>query len=77
VGALCLRKQQPVWMLKIWHLVYGCLLLLLVLSGLYDWMIARSSMDVRIIAYDLQELLISPTFYVGIVLMSRFSAVKK
>jgi len=57
--------------MKVWNVVYLGVLLLLVLLGIFDWGIARVPLDIRVVADDLQELLISPLLYVGMGLLGR------
>jgi hypothetical protein len=71
IGVVTLKKQGPAWMVMIWHVIYGAVLLLLLMLGVHDWMVARSTLNQRILAYDLQEILISPILYVGITLIRK------
>lgn len=72
VGAYCLKKYAAAWMLRTWHGVYLTVLFLLVLLGVYDWAVARTSLGVREIANNLQEFLVSPILFVGLTLLDRY-----
>ena len=72
VGVLTLRRLTTGWMLRLWHLVYLICLILLLLLGIYDWSIARTPLQVRMVADSLQEFLVSPLLYVGIGLFSSY-----
>lgn len=71
-GLYALKKQVPGWVILIWHFLYGGILLMLLSFGMYDWAMARASVPMRIIAYDLQELLVSPIVYVALVFLGNF-----
>jgi hypothetical protein len=76
IGWVTLRKQPPAWKIRIWHLLYGIGLVCLVLLGIYDWAVRRASLDMRVIAYDIQELLVSPILYVAIGLVGKLNVVR-
>lgn len=63
IGSFALPDNTAGWMMRIWHGAYGIGLLLLLLMGIYDWGIARTPLQLRFIADDLQELLVSPILY--------------
>jgi hypothetical protein len=71
IGAYTLKRFTAGWMMQIWHTVYLSILALLVLLGLYDWSIARVPVEIRGIADNLQEFLISPVLYVAIGIINR------
>jgi hypothetical protein len=71
IGAFALPKVAAGWVMRIWHVVYGIGLLLLILLGLYDWGIARAPLGIREVADDLQELLVSPILYCVIAILNR------
>jgi hypothetical protein len=64
-GFTCLHKWGMPWMLRVWHMCYMLIVLLLLLLGGYDWMIARTPESIRSIADSLQGFLISPILYVA------------
>jgi hypothetical protein len=70
-GAFCVRRFAAPWMLRIWHGVYLLILVLLVLFGVYDWLIARTALELRGIADSLAEFLVSPILYVAMGIMGR------
>jgi hypothetical protein len=71
IGVYCLKLRTSPWIMKVWKVVYLGVLLLLVLLGIFDWGITRVPLDIRVVADDLQELLISPLLYVGMGLLGR------
>jgi hypothetical protein len=71
IGAFMLPRSAAGWTIRIWHVAYGAGLLLLVLLGIYDWGFARTPLQVRFVADDLQELLISPILFCVIGLLDR------
>lgn len=64
-GFISLRKWGMPWMLRVWHLCYMLIVLLLLLLGGYDWIIARAPESIRSIADSLQGFLVSPILYVA------------
>jgi hypothetical protein len=70
-GAFCLRGFAVPWMRWIWHGTYLVILVLLVGLGLYDWLVARTSLGVRELADNLQEFLVSPLLYVAMRIVGR------
>jgi hypothetical protein len=66
IGTLALRAFTVGWMMQIWHLVYGIGFMILLLIGLYDWISGRAAPEVRVIANDLHQFLLSPIVYVVI-----------
>jgi len=71
IGSFALPDHTAGWMMRIWHWAYGIGLFLLLLVGIYDWGIARTPLQVRFIADDLQELLVSPILYAVIGMLHR------
>jgi hypothetical protein len=71
IGVYCLKRRAAPWIMNVWKVVYLGVLLLLVLLGIFDWGIARVPLGIRVVADDLQELLISPLLYVGLGLLGR------
>ncbi len=72
-GVFCLKKYAMTWMVHTWSFVYLTTLCLLVLLGVYDWMVARTPLPIREIADNLQEFLISPILYVIIGIIGRLN----
>jgi hypothetical protein len=70
-GVWALRKDTARWIMKIWHLLYGCTFLFLILLGVFDWWLGRTSLAVREVAGNLHEFLISPVLYIVIGLLRR------
>jgi hypothetical protein len=70
-GVWALRKDTARWIMKIWHLLYGCTFLFLILLGIFDWWLSRTSQGVREVAGNLHEFLISPVLYIVIGLLRR------
>jgi hypothetical protein len=64
IGLWGLGRNRPHWILRAWHVVYGMLLLALIFLGIYDWMLARPPLSIRMLADEIQEFLISPLLYV-------------
>jgi hypothetical protein len=71
IGTYTLRKYTTGWIMQIWHAAYAIILCLLLLLGIYDWGIARVPVQIRGIADNLQEFLISPVLYVVIGIINR------
>ena len=65
IGAFSLHRWGMPWMLRVWHICYLLIVLLLLLVGGYDWTIARTPESIRSIADSLQGFLISPILYVA------------
>jgi hypothetical protein len=70
-GVWALRKDTARWIMKVWHLLYGCTFLFLILLGVFDWWLGRTSLAVREVAGNLHEFLISPVLYIVIGLLRR------
>jgi hypothetical protein len=71
IGTFSLRKYTFEWMMQIWHWIYWIILAILLILGAYDWLIERTPLQVRIVADDLQDFLVSPILYVGIGLLNK------
>jgi heme A synthase len=71
IGVFSLKRNTAAWMMQIWHALYAIVLLMLLSLGIYDWAVARAPLQIRIIADDLQEFLVSPILYVGIGLIGK------
>lgn len=70
IGVVTLRGIATGWMLRLWHIIYLTCLILLLGLGVYDWGIARTPLQVRMVADSLQEFLVSPLLYVAMGLFS-------
>lgn len=65
-GTFALRKYTTEWMMFIWHLVHVIIIALLLLIGIYDWILGSLSVQVHNMANTLFEFLISPLIYIGV-----------
>lgn len=74
IGLLGLSRYAAGWVVRSWHFCYLFGLFMLILLGVYDWMIARTPLPIRVIADDVQEFLVSPILYVALGLLSRWVA---
>jgi hypothetical protein len=72
-GWLGLRKGAVIWAARFWVLVFGVLLALLVVLGLYENYFARLPMELRMLLDDLVEFLVSPALYVALGILGRIS----
>jgi hypothetical protein len=70
-GFLALRRSGVVWTTKVWHLLYGLTICILLGMVMYDWGVSRLSASSRSIADDLQDFLVSPLPYICIELLRR------
>lgn len=71
VGAVCLRGFAVSWMRQLWHWTYVAILVLLVGLGVFDWLVMRTWLELREVADNLQEFLVSPLLYVGMGILGR------
>lgn len=69
-GTFALRKYTADWMMFIWHLVHIVIIVLLLLTGAYDWIFGELSFRMRNVANTLFEFLISPLIYIGVGILS-------
>jgi hypothetical protein len=72
-GWLGLRKGAVEWAARFWALIFGSLVLLLVLLGLYENYFARLPKESRVLLEDLVEFLVSPALYVVLGILGRIS----
>jgi hypothetical protein len=70
-GFWALRRGGVVWTTKVWHLLYGLTICIMLGMALYDWGVGRLSASSRSIADDLQDFLVSPLPYICIELLRR------
>jgi hypothetical protein len=71
VGAICLRGFAVAWMRRVWRWTYLLILVLLVALGGYDWLVARTPLEIRSLADNLQEFLVSPLLYVAMGILGK------
>ncbi len=71
-GVVALGRITAGWMVRLWHITYLVCLLLLLGMGLYDWFVARTPLQLRMIADSVQEFLVSPVFYVALGLFGSY-----
>lgn len=71
VGTFYLKKLQAEWMHALWHLIHIGGLTIIILIGLFDWLITPSSIPIRYFAAFIQEILISPVLYVGMSILNQ------
>jgi hypothetical protein len=72
-GWLGLRKGAVAWAARFWVMVFGALVVLLVVLGLYENYFARLPMELRMLLDDLVEFLVSPALYVALGILGRIS----
>jgi len=72
LGTYHLRLVQHAWMGALWHLIHLIGISVLILFGLYDWVIQPVPNSIRIFMRQIHEFLVAPTLYVGMGLLSRF-----
>lgn len=72
-GFWALRRGTVAWTIKVWHLLYGLTICILLGMVLYDWGVSRLPASSRSIADDLQDFLVSPLPYICIALLRRSS----
>src|ERR1700691_2293824 len=65
-GWLGLRKGAVSWAARFWVMVFGALMVLLVVLGLYENYFARLPVELRMLLDDVVEFLISPALYVAL-----------
>jgi len=70
IGTFCLQKYTVPWMMLIWHFLHVLTISFLVILGLYDRYLQPLSFQLKDIAITLNELLISPTLYVSVVILN-------
>ncbi len=70
IGTYALKKYTVNWMMLVWHALHVVVIFLLLLLGVYDWTFGQASVQVRNMANTFHEFLISPIFYVAMVILS-------
>lgn len=71
MGLLAYAGRPPGWLVQVWHMLYGVLLLVLVLLGGYDTWVREFSPAVRNLGVSLHVFLISPIPYVFVAIIGR------
>jgi hypothetical protein len=70
-GLLTLRKRYPPWLIRIWHLLYAALLLILLTIGAYFWCFGTMTTQLHDIAISLTEFALSPAPFVIMALITQ------
>lgn len=70
VGTFHLGQLKDKWMSVIWHLVHISGLFIITFLGLFDWFITEISLNLRLFANSIQEILISPLLYLAMGLIN-------
>ncbi|MCF8274063.1 MAG: hypothetical protein K9I95_09540 [Flavobacteriaceae bacterium] len=70
VGTFHLGQLKDKWMSLIWHLVHVSGLVIITFLGLFDWFITEISLNLRLFANSIQEILISPLLYLAMGLIN-------
>jgi len=71
VGTYHLGKLEDSWMAYIWHVIHISGLLIITSLGAYDFLISEISLNLRLFALSVQEILISPILYLAMGLLNR------
>lgn len=71
MGVMAFAGRSPAWLLPLWHILYGVLLMLLVLLGLFDTYVSSFSAAWRSLGVSLHVFLISPVPYVFVAIIAR------
>ncbi|WP_372756518.1 hypothetical protein [Mariniflexile sp.] len=71
VGTYHLGKLADSWMSVIWHIIHISGLGIITAIGLFDWFIYDVTLNIRLFANSIQELLISPLLYLAMGLINR------
>lgn len=69
MGVMAFSGRTPGWLLPLWHMLYGVLLLVLVLLGLFDTYVSSFSPAWRGLGVSLHVFLISPVPYVFVTII--------
>lgn len=65
IGLKHLDYSNTKWMKTIWHGIHILGIFILVVFGLYDWLIQMLSLNTKLTLISINELLIAPTLYVA------------
>lgn len=71
MGVMAFSGRSPAWLLHLWNVLYGTLLLLLVLLALFDTFVSTFSPTLRGLGVSLHVFLISPIPYVFVSIIGR------
>ncbi len=71
VGTYHLGKLEDSWMSYIWHIVHVSGLLIITSLGAYDFFISEISLNLKLFAISVQEILISPILYLAMGLLNK------
>jgi len=71
LGTYHLRFSKHSWMGSLWHLVHLSGISILLLAGLFDWLIQPLNYPTFLMMRQLHEFLISPVLYVGMGLLAK------
>lgn len=71
LGTNHLQFSKHAWMGALWHLVHVTGISILLLAGLFDWLIQPLNYPMRVMMRQLHEFLISPVLYVGMGLLAK------
>ena len=71
VGTFHLGKLKDTWMVSLWHLIHVSGLVIIILIGLYSWFIREITLNVKLFALGIQEILISPVLYIAMGLLNK------
>ena len=74
-GIVYFKKCPQQWQLQLWNILHWIFIPLLALLGLYDWATTNGlPIGLRLLAQSFGEALISPVFFVSIMLLQRLIA---
>ncbi len=71
LGTYHLQFSKHAWMGALWRLVHVTGISILLLAGLFDWLIQPLNYPMRLMMRQLHEFLISPVLYVGMGLLAK------
>lgn len=70
IGTFHLGKLKDKWMSLLWHVIHISGLSIITSLGLFDWFISEISLNLRLFAGSIQEILISPILYMAMGLIN-------
>lgn len=71
VGTYHLGKLKDTWMSLLWHMIHISGLCIITSLGLFDWFVSDISLNLRLFAGSIQEILISPLLYMSMGLINQ------
>jgi hypothetical protein len=71
IGTNYLSKLEARWMFILWHFIHLSFLFVITSVGLYDWFFGVVDINTREFVASMQEILISPVFYVGMEIVNQ------